>query len=151
MRERPDDASTVGITVLLIEVNPDARAKHSEALAAGGYTVTAAEAWPPVAQAVHPATILISDVPSFHLLGGSAMSDKRPVVVLADDARAGVAACLHGADAWVPTHGDGAYLLDTIAGVARPRLAAESRVRSKEATWATTGATTADAQRAYVD
>lgn len=106
--------------VLLVEVNPDARADHGAALAAGGYAVTQAEAWPPLLNEVDLPAILISDVASFRLLQDSAIRRLPPVVVLADDAHSGVSACLCGADAWVPTHADDAYLLATIEGLVRP-------------------------------
>ncbi len=113
------NVSSPGTHVLLIEVNPDARATHGATLVAGGYAVTQAEAWPPLDEVELPA-ILVSDVESFSRLQHSARRRLPPVVVLADDANSGVSACLRGADAWVPTHGDDAYLLATIEGLVRP-------------------------------
>ena len=106
--------------VLLIEANPDARAAHGATLEAGGYSVTLAGEWPPLNEVDLPA-ILISDLASFWLLQGAEIRRLPPVVVLADDAHAGASACLCGANAWVPTHGDDAYFLATIEDVVRPR------------------------------
>jgi len=39
------------------------------------------------------------------------------VVVVAEDERAGVKACLQGAAAWAPAQGQPDYLVDTVGGV----------------------------------
>lgn len=119
MRATPTSVSTPGMQVLLIEVNSDARATHRATLAGGGYSVTPAEAWPPLTE-IGLSAIVISDVVSFRLLQDSGIRRLPPVVVLADDARAGVSACLCGATAWVPTRGDDGYLLATIDELVRP-------------------------------
>jgi hypothetical protein len=123
MRAPPLNVSPRGTQVLLIEANPDARAAHQATLAAGGYAVTLAQVWPHF-NGVAPPAIVISDVESFRLLQGSQIRQLPPVVVLADDAHSGVSACLSGANAWVPIHGDDAYFLATIESLVRPhRLA----------------------------
>ncbi len=116
----PQDPSSPETHVLLIEANPDARAAHEATLEAGGYAVTAAEVWPALNDVALPA-ILISDLASFRLLQGSEIRRLPPVVVLADDAHSGASACLLGANAWVPTHGDDGYFLATIQDLVRPR------------------------------
>lgn len=105
--------------MLLIEVNSDARATHTATLSDGGYAVRLAEAWPPLTE-VELSAIVISDVVSFRLLQDSGIRRLPPVVVLADDASSGVSACLCGATAWVPTHGDDGYFLATIDGLVHP-------------------------------
>jgi hypothetical protein len=114
--------------VLLVEVDPNERASHGATLASRGYAVEMADAWPSLTGVALPA-ILISDVQSFEALMKEALRKSAvrrlpPVVVLADDPHAGVSACLSGADAWVPTHGDGAYLVDTVDGLVYPFTAA---------------------------
>ena len=116
----PPRVSSPGTHVLLIEANPDTRAAHGATLEAGGYAVTAAEVLPALNEVVLPA-ILISDLASFRLLQGSEIRRLPPVVVLAADAHSGASACLRGANAWVPTHGDAAYFLATIQDLVRPR------------------------------
>jgi hypothetical protein len=105
--------------VLLVEVDPNERASHGATLASRGYAVEMAAAWPSLTGVALPA-ILISDVASYEALRKTVVRRLPPVVVLADDPHAGVSACLSGADAWVPTHGDGAYLLDTVDGLVHP-------------------------------
>lgn len=116
MTDSPADASPRGTHVILVEVDPDARTSHRVTLETRGYVVTAADAWPPVTE-LNLAGVLVSDLESFETLPHSQIRRFLPLVVLAGDARAGVTACLNGADAWVPTNGDEAYLVDTIDGL----------------------------------
>jgi CheY-like chemotaxis protein len=133
MNDPPFDVSPPGTSVLLVEVDPDARASHRATLESRGYVVTMAHTWPPLNE-VNLAAVLITDVESFHTLPHSDLRRFRPVVVLTGDLRAGVSACLSGADAWVPTDGDGAYLIDTINGLTN------THTRSRAAAYAATGA-----------
>ena len=123
MHARPTAVSATGTPVLLVEVDPNERASHGATLASRGYAVKMADAWPSLTEVPLPA-ILISDLASFEALRKSVGRRLPPVVVLADDPHAGVSACLSGADAWVPTHGDGAYLVDTVDGLVYPFSAA---------------------------
>lgn len=102
--------------MLLIEADAYARLQHEVALLAAGYHVRAFPACPGAAD-VHHAAVVLTDPPSFDWLREQPLRRLPPVVVLSDDDRAGVTACLHGADAWVPAHGQTEYLVDTVGGV----------------------------------
>src|SRR5688500_4933761 len=100
-------------SVLLVESNPAAREHHTEVLRQVGYGVVAERGWsslPPI-QAV---AAILCDVVSFdRLAAADRLPRLPPVIVIADGPRAGVAACLRGAAAWVPIETADAYLLDT--------------------------------------
>jgi len=119
MRTFAPDPSTAPTSILLVEADLDARARHEEALTGAGYHVTTVAACPDAAD-VHSADLVLSDVPSFHWLQDQRISRIPPLIALAADARSGVTACLCGAAAWVPADGDTAYLVDTIEGVLHP-------------------------------
>jgi hypothetical protein len=102
--------------VLLIEVDMDARAKHEHALRAGGYTVQSAAC--PEQTEVDQAAVVLADVPSFHWLRETARH-LPPTLVVTNDEKAGVTACLCGADAWAPVASDDGYLIAAVDGVLR--------------------------------
>jgi hypothetical protein len=102
--------------VLLIEVDSYARHRHELALRSAGYHVRVFAACPGPAD-LHYAALVLADLPSYEVLRHQPTSRLPPVVVLADDDRSGVAACLHGAAAWAPAQGQPAYLVDTVGGV----------------------------------
>lgn len=109
-------------SVLLVEADLDARARHEGTLSSAGYTVMSVAACPEPHDVVS-ASIVLSDIPSFHWLQDQRIRRFPPIVALAHDAHAGVTACLCGAAAWVPADGDGEYLLDTVDGVLHPSKA----------------------------
>ena len=113
--DRPE-ASAPHAPVLLIEVDSYARLRHEVALRLAGYHVRAFTECPGPVD-LYYAGLVLADVPSFELL--RTQSDRRlpPIVVLSDDDRAGVTACLHGAAAWAPARGLTDYLVDTVDGV----------------------------------
>jgi hypothetical protein len=119
MRSSERFLSAHATSVLLVEADLDARAKHEQALSLAGYAVVTVSACPE-ANDVLAADIVLIDVPSFHWLQDQQLGYMPPLVALAGDARGGVTACLCGAAAWVPAQGDGEYLLDTIDGVLHP-------------------------------
>lgn len=108
--------SARGTVVVLVEADSYARLQHEVALLGAGYQVRAFAVCPGAAD-VFFAAIVLTDAPSFDWLRDQALRRFPPIVVLSDDDRAGVTACLHGAAAWVPAHGQPAYLLDTVGGV----------------------------------
>lgn len=111
--------SPVETSVLLVEADLDARARHEGTLSSAGYAVTTVAACPEPTE-VLAADVVLSDIPSFHWLQDQRMSRMPPIVALAADAHGGVTACLCGAAAWVPADGDAGYLLDTVDGVVNP-------------------------------
>jgi hypothetical protein len=118
MRFEVARASDAPTPVLLIEANPDARSRHENALRDAGYAVSARSACPD-ADECRVAAIVLSDVPSYHWLQEQHIGTLPPTVVLTTDEKAGITACLCGADAWVPTDSDDGYLLDTVSGLLR--------------------------------
>lgn len=104
--------------VLLIEANLDARDRHEEVLRAAGYDVCAIAACPDTGE-LSRAAMVLSDVPSFHWLQEQRARRLPPTVVITEDERAGVTACLCGAADWVPVESDAAYLLGAVDGALR--------------------------------
>lgn len=111
--------SAAATPVLLVEADLDARGRHEHVLLGAGYEVTAFSACPDTDD-LSRAAILLTDVPTFYWLRDRQARHLPPVVVLSMDEKAGVTACLYGAAAWVPSRGEGAYLLDTVEGVLHP-------------------------------
>ncbi len=110
------DASPNHTPVLLIEVDSYARLRHEVELRDAGYNVRVFAACPGPVD-LHYAAVVVADPSSFEALRHEPGRRLPPVVVVADDGRAGVTACLHGAAAWAPTRGQAAYLVDTVGGV----------------------------------
>jgi len=100
-------------SLLLVEAHLDTRLRHEVALIAAGYTVTAVSACP-ASHEIRSADVVLSDLPSIDWLHEQRMGRLPPMIAVTDDVRAGVMACLCGAAAWVPTAGDGEYLVDTV-------------------------------------
>ena len=100
--------------VLLVETNSDARARHETLLASVGYSVLSMASLPDVVE-VQSCAIVIADVPSFLWLQTQQFHNVRPILVIAEDCKAGVTACLCGAADWIPSYGEPDYLLGTIA------------------------------------
>ncbi len=111
-------ASPQMTAVLLIEADLDARDRHEEALRAAGYEVCAIAACPD-ADDLSRAALVLSDIPSFNWLREQPGRGLPLTVVLTDDERAGVTACLCGAADWVPVDSDPAYLVDAVDGALR--------------------------------
>jgi DNA-binding response OmpR family regulator len=114
------------ISVLLIEADLNARARHEQALCAAGYVVLALSACPDLTD-LRDTAVLLTDVPSFYWLQELQIRQLPPTIVLTGDEKAGVTACLCGADAWVPVDSEDDYLLDALQGLLRPDLAPEQR------------------------
>jgi hypothetical protein len=113
--DRPE-ASANHTPVLLIEGDSYARLRHEVALRAAGYHVRAFTNCPGPVDFRYAALVL-ADPPSFEALRTQPHRRLPPVVVLSDDDRTGVTACLHGAAAWVPAQGQDDYLVDTVDGI----------------------------------
>ena len=116
MTDAPDTEAGRSPTVLLVESQPDVRARFSEALREAGIEVTEAarvgdvERWP-------EGGTVVTDMERFtawwrHV--GAAH-----VIVLAGTAREGEHACSAGATAWVPRHGAADVLVRTITALGR--------------------------------
>lgn len=102
--------------LLLIEADSYARLEHELALRAAGYQVRAFATCPGPVD-LHYASAVLTDPASFEVMQLQPARPSAPVVVLAEDDRAGVTACLRGAAAWAPAHGQPEYLVDTVGGV----------------------------------
>lgn len=112
------EASANHTPVLLIETDSYARLRHEVALRAAGYHVRTFTSCPSPVD-LRYAALVLADPPSFDAL--RTRPDRRlpPVVVLSDDDRSGVTACLRGATAWAPAQGQTDYLVDTVDGILR--------------------------------
>jgi hypothetical protein len=106
--------------ILLIEADPDAREHRADLLRTAGYTVAASGGLPSLAEASE-ADVIIADEPSFQWLQDQPTRCERTFIVLTDDVKAGVSACLCGAADWTPLGGDSGYLLSVLADVCRDR------------------------------
>jgi hypothetical protein len=104
--------------LLLIESNPDARENHASALRTAGYDVTAIAALPSLDE-VSAAHLIMADEASYDWLRGQPTAFYPTVIVLTDDVKAGVSACLAGAADWLPVRGDVGYLLDVVSEACR--------------------------------
>jgi len=113
-------ASAHHTPVLLIEVDSYARLQHEVALRTAGYHVRVLSACPGPAD-LFRAVLVLADVPSFEVLRAQSGPPLPPIVVLSDDDRAGITACLRGAAAWAPSNGQADYLVDTVDGVLHTR------------------------------
>jgi hypothetical protein len=119
MASYPARASAHAISVLLIEADLNARARHEQALCAAGYVVLALSACPDLTD-LRETAALLTDVPSFYWLQEVQVQELPPTIVLTSDEKAGVTACLCGADAWVPVDSDDDYLVDALRGLLPP-------------------------------
>jgi hypothetical protein len=116
MLRAPTETSPSPTLLLLIEADLSARSRHEKALQAAGYVVLACGACPDEDE-LHLAAVVLSDIASFHWLQEQNARRLPPTIVVTDDEKAGVTACLCGAAAWVPTYSDDAYLVDTLDGL----------------------------------
>src|SRR5262245_17020912 len=114
-------ASHAATSVLLIEADLDAQARHEAVLDSAGYPVLARANLPELTDLKGVALILM-DVASFHALRSVGAGRLPPIVVTAPDEKAGVTACLCGATSWVPLWSDNQYLLDEVEGALRSGL-----------------------------
>jgi hypothetical protein len=89
-------------------------------LRTAGYDVTAT-AGLPSPQEVSAADLIVADEASYQWLQSQPTSFEPTFIVLTDDVKVGVSACLAGAADWTPIHGDVAYLLDVVSEVCRGR------------------------------
>jgi DNA-binding response OmpR family regulator len=131
------DVSYQATVVLLIEADLNARARHEEALRSAGFTVLALAACPDQHD-INRASLVLSDVPSFHWLRAQGLSRMPPVIVFSGDEKAAVTACLCGAMDWVPVAGDDEYLLDVVRGVLRPSQVSAESAQPDSSTWPST-------------
>jgi FixJ family two-component response regulator len=108
------DPSASKTSVLLIETDANARAQHETLLVSVGYSVLSLASFPDLAE-LQSSAVVITDIPSFHWLRAQEFHSVRPILVIAEDCRAGVTACLCGAADWIPSYGEPDYLLGTLA------------------------------------
>lgn len=111
-------STTTGTRLLLIEANPDTREDHASALRTAGYDVTAIAALPSLHE-VSAADLIMADEASYDWLRDQPTALYPAVIVLTDDVKAGVSACLAGAADWTPVRGDMGYLLDVVSEACR--------------------------------
>lgn len=114
---RPRDEST---RVLVIEADSTTRIEHAAALERAGYQVREV-AGLPADEELEGAELILADPISFEWLRDHRVEGR--VVVVTDDLKAGITACLCGAADWVPVHSPREYLLDVVHDVATRRRA----------------------------
>ena len=118
MPHTPHPQLQVRTRVLLVESDGDARRAHEVALVTAGYEVSSTPAIPP-ADEFSDADVVLVELPYFELLPSHFIDSE--VIVLTDDVKAGVLACLCGAADWVPVNSDASYLRDAVRDVVRDR------------------------------
>lgn len=106
--------------VLLIESNSATRVEHAAVLQRAGYEVREV-AGLPADEELDGAELILADPVSFEWLRDHTAESR--VVVLTDDLKVGITACLCGAADWVPVHSPSEYLLDIVHDVATRRRA----------------------------
>ena len=104
--------------ILLIEADCDARAAHAAVLARAGYQVREV-AGLPADEELDGTELILADPISFEWLRDHTVEGR--VVVMTDDLKVGITACLCGAADWVPLHSTSEYLLDIVHDVATRR------------------------------
>lgn len=100
--------------VLLVETDSAARSRHEDLLSSEGYSVLSMASFPDLIE-VQSCALVVADVPSFHWMQAQQLHTVRPILVVAEDPRAGITACLCGAADWIPSSGEPDYLLGTVA------------------------------------
>ena len=104
-------------SILLVEGDHHARQRHEVALTGAGFSVRSISAWTEH-EAVPLAAVIVIDVWSFYVLQrGRIDLRSTDVVVIAADAKFGVAACLRGAADWFPAGADNTYVVETVTRV----------------------------------
>lgn len=111
--------STSETHLLLIETDPPLRGEHASVLERAGYVVHQV-AGLPADEEMAEADLILADPISFEWLRERKFQD--PIVVLTDDLKVGIAACLCGAADWVPLRGGQEYLLDVVRELTTPRV-----------------------------
>lgn len=104
--------------VLVVEGDSDSRSMHAAALERVGYEVVAVPTLPPSAE-VGSADVILADYPTFEALQHDRYPG--PIVVVTDDVRAGVTACLCGAADWVPVNAASDYVTEAVKDAATRR------------------------------
>jgi hypothetical protein len=104
--------------VLLIEADSNTRVEHADVLQRAGYQVREV-AGLPANEELEGAELILADPISFEWLRAHTVEGR--VVVMTDDLKVGITACLCGAADWVPVHSPREYLLDIVHDVARRR------------------------------
>lgn len=120
MGEFSRDLSHSPTHVLLVEADSNSRSLHTAALERAGYHVVAVPTLPPSEEVVS-ADVILADYPTFQVLQHD--HHRGQIVVVTDDVRAGVTACLCGASDWVPMSGASDYFTEAVkeAVTRRPR------------------------------
>jgi DNA-binding response OmpR family regulator len=113
MTQIPSGPSPPRTVVLLVEADPDARSRHEGLLASVGYSVICIASFPD-AREVQSAAVVIADLAWFHWFQAQHFDRAPPILVVADDLKEGITACLCGADDWIPSYGEPGYMLGTV-------------------------------------
>ena len=106
----PADITT---RVLLVEADPDTREHHRATLSGAGYDVASIAALPSPDQ-LTTADLIIVDESAFDWLSVQQLQHEPNIVVLTDDVKRGVEACLCGAVDWIPARADKDYLVGAV-------------------------------------
>jgi len=113
--------------LLLIEADLTLRAERAAVLEGAGYLVRQV-AGLPAAEELAETDVILADPISFEWLREHNVA--APIVVLTDDLKAGIAACLCGAADWVPLRGRQEYLLDAVREITTVRVRAPRSAES---------------------
>jgi hypothetical protein len=105
------EPSAAATHVLLIEADSNMRGEHASTLQHAGYIVREV-AGLPAEEDIDAAELILTDAVSFEWLRDHTVDSR--VVVLTDDLKVGITACLCGATDWVPIHSPREYLLDVV-------------------------------------
>jgi hypothetical protein len=106
------DPSPSRTNVLLVETDSTTREQHVALLEYAGYQVQESAGLPSPDE-LDDADLIIADALSFNWLQHEGIAD-RAVVVIAEDPKSGIMACLCGATDWVPASGSREYFLDVV-------------------------------------
>jgi hypothetical protein len=103
--------------VLLVESDVDRMRSHTSILMLAGYDVVPTPGIP-LADDLTSADVIVTDVEFLPILQNRHL--RAEVIVVTDDAKAGVTACLCGAADWIPSHSAGVYLTEAVRGALGP-------------------------------
>ena len=122
---RAPDLPDAPVRVLLIEADDRTLRSHTEILMLAGYEVVPTPGLPP-ADELSGADVIVADVVFMPILQTRRLDAE--LIVITDDAKAGVTACLCGAADWIPLNSSGVYLTEAVrTAVTPPRFGAGFR------------------------
>jgi DNA-binding response OmpR family regulator len=118
MARDPHDTSHPVTRVLLVEEDPKTRDLRAGILRRAGFSVTEA---PTIEDPDHvqPADLILIEAQQLPL--ALAGHPEAAIVVIADEVRDGILACVQGASDWVPRSTAAEYLISTVEAASRSR------------------------------